>query len=240
MEFHFSPASWGAPQEEPSPSEDGHLQGIHITNLGKQKKTENHRINMCLCSSHGASFTSTMCTKPCACTTSYFTIRWQLARCLMYMTHKTRTIINGFLLINLKYLLLICFMNTNRLSLNPPSLSDKWLCLYCTPTIKDYGCENVMMFMIVWSKNSNTVKYFNITVFLLVCILKCNLFLWWFQSWIFSIIFQSSVSHDLQKSFTYADLLLKKRLCCLMFWWKIINVKSFLKKRISSYWPETL
>ncbi len=141
-------------------------------------------------------------------------------------------------------------------SLNPPSLSDKWLCLYCIPTIKDYGCENVMILFIyflerkkslirtkaavVWSKNSNTVKYFNITVFLLVCILKCNLFLWWFQSWIFSIIFQSSVSHDLQKSFKYADLLLKKRLCCLMFWWKIINVKSFLKKRISSYWPETL
>lgn len=43
------------------------------------KRKQHHSINLCLCSTHGASFTSTMCTKPCACTTSYF--YYSLAAC---------------------------------------------------------------------------------------------------------------------------------------------------------------
>lgn len=73
MEFHFSPVSWGAPEEELRPSENGRLQGIHIPNLGRGKKTlEIHNINMCLCLTHGASFTTTMCTKFSTCTIAYF------------------------------------------------------------------------------------------------------------------------------------------------------------------------
>ncbi len=55
----------------------------------------------------------------------------------------------------------------------------------------------------MYSKNSNTVKYyynFKLLFSIVIYILKLSLFLWC-KSEFSASLFQSSVSHDLQKSF---------------------------------------
>ncbi len=64
------------------------------------------------------------------------------------------------------------------------------------------GCNNFIKIEVIF-RNISAIKF---NCFLFWYILKCNLFLWW-QSWIFSILIQSSVSHDHLKHFILLSML---------------------------------
>ncbi len=87
--------------------------------------------------------------------------------------------------------------------------------LLCSPTLHLF---DLFYEIILWIYCYNLNNCFSVLIYLKHLT----------QSWIFSIILQSSVSHDPQKSFEYADLQLKKKisllsmlktvLCCLVLW----------------------